>query len=125
MTDYIHAYQTYLAEEKHASANTLSSYVRDITQFQAWLLQKGAMDLRKVKKDTISAYLQHLQQLDRMKVQQDMMRLQLEDMQLAARNVMMLCKEFLALLPEEKQGNLDAFCRELTSRLTVLENAAN
>ena len=63
MTDYIHAYQTYLAEEKHASANTLSSYVRDITQFQAWLLQKGAMDLRKVKKDTISAYLQHLQQL--------------------------------------------------------------
>ncbi len=81
------------------------------------------MQMKSREKEAVP--LQHLQQLDRMKVQQDMMRLQLEDMQLAARNVMMLCKEFLALLPEEKQGNLDAFCRELTSRLTVLENAAN
>ena len=63
MTDYVSAYRTYLAEEKHASANTLSSYVRDLTQFQSWLMQKGAMDLRKVKKDTVSEYLQHLQQI--------------------------------------------------------------
>ena len=61
MTDYVNAYRTYLTDEKHASANTLSSYVRDVTQFQTWLLQKGAMDLRKVKKDAISDYLQYLQ----------------------------------------------------------------
>ena len=29
MTDYIAAYRDYLTEEKHASANTLSSYIRD------------------------------------------------------------------------------------------------
>ena len=63
MTDYIAQYQTYLTEEKHASANTLSSYIRDLNQFQAWLMQQGAMDLRKVKKETVSAYLQHLTDL--------------------------------------------------------------
>ena len=60
MTDYIAQYQTYLTEEKHASANTLSSYIRDLNQFQSWLMQQGSMDLRKVKKETISGYLQHL-----------------------------------------------------------------
>ena len=81
------------------------------------------MQMKQMGKE--ETHFQHLQQLDRMKVQQDMMRMQLEDMQLAARNVMLLCKDFLALLPEEKQGNLEAFCRELTGRLMVLENAAN
>lgn len=70
-------------------------------------------------------YLRQVQAMDRMKVQLDMMRMQLEDMQAAARATLHLCKEFLALLPEEKQGNLDAFCREMACRLTVLENAAN
>ncbi len=66
-----------------------------------------------------------LQALDRLKVQADLMRIQLEDMQLAARATLLLCKDFLGLLPEERQGNLDAFCRELTEKLAVLENAAN
>ena len=63
MTDYIAQYRTYLTEEKQASANTLSSYIRDITQFQTWLLQRGAMDLRKVKKEVVSEYLQSLLQM--------------------------------------------------------------
>ena len=63
MTDYVNAYRTYLADEKLVSANTLSSYVRDVTQFQNWLLQKGSLDLRKVKKDLISDYLKYLQQI--------------------------------------------------------------
>lgn len=65
------------------------------------------------------------QTLDRMKVQQDLMQMQLEDMQAAARATVMLCKEFLGLLPEERQGNLNAFCHALTGHLAVLENAAN
>ena len=60
MTDYIAEYQTYLTEEKHASANTLSSYIRDLNQFQAWLMQQGPMDLRKVKKENVAEYLQYL-----------------------------------------------------------------
>lgn len=34
MTDYIADYRTWLQEEKHASDNTLSSYLRDINQFK-------------------------------------------------------------------------------------------
>ena len=60
MTDYIAAYREYLAEEKQASANTLSSYIRDLTQFQSWLITNNAADLRKVKKDTINEYLLHM-----------------------------------------------------------------
>lgn len=69
--------------------------------------------------------LKNQQALDRMKVQQDLMQMRLEDMQSAARATVMLCKEFLGLLPEERQGNLNAFCHALTGHLAVLENAAN
>ena len=62
MTDYVAAYRDYLKHEKQASANTLSSYIRDITQFQTWLLEKGSMDLKKVKKESISVYLQYMTQ---------------------------------------------------------------
>ena len=63
MADYIAAYQAYLAQEKHASANTLSSYIRDLNQFRIWLLDSGITDLRKVKKDTINEYLLHMTQI--------------------------------------------------------------
>jgi len=57
LTDYITGFHTYLAEEKHSSANTLCSYVRDLTQFQAWLREMGVPDLKKVKKDTVDDYI--------------------------------------------------------------------
>ncbi len=63
MADYIAAYQAYLAQEKHASANTLSSYIRDLNQFRTWLLDSGVTDLRKVKKETINEYLLHMTQI--------------------------------------------------------------
>ena len=63
MADYIAAYQTYLAQEKHASANTLSSYIRDLNQFRTWLLDSGITDLRKVKKEAINEYLLHMTQI--------------------------------------------------------------
>ena len=63
MADYIAAYQTYLAQEKHASANTLSSYIRDLNQFRTWLLGSGITDLRKVKKEVINEYLLHMTQI--------------------------------------------------------------
>jgi len=62
MTDYVSQYRNYLAEEKHASANTLSSYIRDLNQFQSWLMRKGSMDLRKVKKENVTEYLAHMTQ---------------------------------------------------------------
>ena len=60
MTDYIADYRTWLQEEKHASDNTLSSYLRDINQFKTWLLGAGSPDLRRVKKDTINEYMLYL-----------------------------------------------------------------
>lgn len=60
MADYIAAYQDYLNEEKHVSANTLSSYLRDLNQFREWLLSEGNADFKKVKKETINEYLLHM-----------------------------------------------------------------
>ncbi|MBQ9393058.1 MAG: site-specific tyrosine recombinase XerD [Oscillospiraceae bacterium] len=60
MTDYISAYQQYLEQEKHASANTLSSYVRDVNQYRTWMVEHGMADLKKVRKDQISKYLDSL-----------------------------------------------------------------
>ena len=62
MADYVAQYRNYLAEEKQASTNTLSSYLRDLTQFQSWLMNKGSMDLRKVKKEAVAEYLEYMTQ---------------------------------------------------------------
>ena len=58
MPDYIALYRAYLEQEKHASPNTVSSYVRDLTQFRAWLPQGS--DLRRVKPAAVEEYLAHL-----------------------------------------------------------------
>lgn len=41
MPDLLLAYESYLKEEKKASANTVSSYMRDMHQFDAYLSQRG------------------------------------------------------------------------------------
>ncbi len=61
MTDYIQEYRTYLTEERHVSANTLSSYLRDMNQFWAWLTENDTIDLSKVKKNVIVQYLQYME----------------------------------------------------------------
>lgn len=58
MPDYIALYRAYLEQEKHASPNTVSSYVRDLTQFRAWLPQGS--DLRRIKPAAVEEYLAHL-----------------------------------------------------------------
>ena len=60
MVDHIAAYRRYLTEEKHAQANTLNSYTRDLTQFQSWLLSEGVTDLKRVKKENVSNYLEYM-----------------------------------------------------------------
>ena len=37
MLDLIRAYENYLTKVKKASANTISSYIRDLSQFSDWL----------------------------------------------------------------------------------------
>lgn len=60
MPDFVASYSNYLEHEKHASVNTLSSYVRDVNQFREWLIGQGISDLKKVKKDLITKYMDNL-----------------------------------------------------------------
>ena len=54
---YIDSYYDYLTHERCASANTVSSYVRDITQFAAYLDNCGKCDFTQVTDGDIRAYL--------------------------------------------------------------------
>ena len=52
--DYQSGYAHYLTEEKRASANTLSSYLRDVTQYLHWLEGEGVSPEQAAQKDVES-----------------------------------------------------------------------
>ncbi len=58
LDELLTSYQSYLANEKHASQNTLSSYMRDLNQFASWLSEHSPTDLRKVRQPQISEYVE-------------------------------------------------------------------
>ena len=62
MLDFIQAYENHLINVKHASSNTVSSYMRDIRQFSAWILQTEGNTVLNANQQTISHYLNDLQQ---------------------------------------------------------------
>jgi len=62
MLDLIQAYENYLTKVKQASANTISSYMRDIRQFSQWLTDTQKIDVIDVSQLNISGYLNHLEQ---------------------------------------------------------------
>ena len=45
MLDLVQAYENYLTKVKHASANTIASYMRDIRQFSDWLNHTCEIDV--------------------------------------------------------------------------------
>ena len=57
MTDHIETYKTYLVEERHASANTLSSYLRDVRQFSVYLQSVGINSLLHISPDDVQEYM--------------------------------------------------------------------
>ena len=60
MLDLIQAYENYLIKVKQASANTVSSYIRDIRQFSQWLSDTGIPDVISVDQEGIRSYLEYL-----------------------------------------------------------------
>ena len=60
MLDLITAYENYLTKVKQASANTVSSYMRDIRQFAQWLRESEGIDVIDASQLNISMYLEHL-----------------------------------------------------------------
>lgn len=60
MLDLIRAYENYLVKVKHASDNTVSSYIRDIRQFSSWITENGISDVLTVAQVNIADYLSFL-----------------------------------------------------------------
>ena len=60
MLDLISAFEYYLVNIKHASANTTVSYLRDVRQFDEWLLHDGTVGLADASQQNISDYISHL-----------------------------------------------------------------
>ena len=54
-------YGAYLTEEKHASQNTVSSYLRDVTQFADYLQDYQDSDLRQAKPEMVQSYMSWMQ----------------------------------------------------------------
>ena len=57
--DVVKQYEAYLVNEKNASANTMSSYLRDVNQFIAYL-QGEKLTLKKLSQADIEIYTTHL-----------------------------------------------------------------
>ena len=61
MLDLIQAYENYLSKVKQASANTISSYMRDIRQFSMWLHAEEGIDVIDAQQQNIAGFLSHLE----------------------------------------------------------------
>ena len=61
MLDLVRAYENYLTKVKQASANTISSYIRDIRQFSAWLSTEEENDIVDATQLNIADYFAHLE----------------------------------------------------------------
>ena len=59
MSDLLQKYEDYLKNEKHASENTVSSYVRDVSQFASAMAEKG-LDLTEVLDRDVEEYTKGL-----------------------------------------------------------------
>ncbi|MBR3640747.1 MAG: tyrosine-type recombinase/integrase, partial [Oscillibacter sp.] len=56
-SDLIARYGDYLTEEKHASRNTVSSYLRDVTQFSEYLRGEQGVSLKDASSKHVQAYM--------------------------------------------------------------------
>ena len=62
MLDLLTAYENHLIHVKMASNNTVSSYMRDIRQFSAWIQHNDNTDVLNATQSNIRSYLDYLQQ---------------------------------------------------------------
>ena len=56
-SDYLALYEKYLIAEKGSSANTVSAYLRDVTQFQEFLHVEEDSDLRHAAPEMVQRYM--------------------------------------------------------------------
>lgn len=58
--DYIALYEDHLLNTKHASANTVASYLRDIRQFEQYVAENYGAPLTEIGKERLNAYFAYL-----------------------------------------------------------------
>ena len=59
MKTYLAAYERYLENEKHASANSVASYMRDLRQFASYANERQ-LNVQDVSQSNVSTYLDYL-----------------------------------------------------------------
>ena len=59
MLDLVQAYENYLSKVKHASSNTIASYMRDIRQFSQWLNENEDIDVIDASQLNIAEYMRY------------------------------------------------------------------
>lgn len=59
MYQLLDVYEDYLTDVKHSSENTVSSYIRDLRQFDTYLHQEG-IEFTKIDRTLVMEYLEHL-----------------------------------------------------------------
>lgn len=62
--DHIIGYETWLTHEKRVSANTLSSYLRDVRQFSVWV-ERERLPITQVGREDVERYARHLEKKGR------------------------------------------------------------
>lgn len=62
--DHIIGYETWLTQEKRVSANTLSSYLRDIRQFSVWV-ERERLPITQVSREDVERYARYLEKKGR------------------------------------------------------------
>ena len=60
MANYIVDYTNYLELERHSSDNTVSSYVRDVTQFSHYLMEVEKTELPHCRTEHVERYISHM-----------------------------------------------------------------
>ena len=60
MVDLVSAYESFLLNMKHASANTVASYMRDLRQFSGYLREVEELSPEECDRACICRYVQHL-----------------------------------------------------------------
>ena len=64
------------------------------------------------------------QESDRLKVQRDLLMMQLEDLQLSVKAFLSECKDFLGCPPDDRSALLPAFCEAMTDHIARLETVS-
>ena len=60
MLDLTAAYENYLKNVKHASENTVASYMRDIRQYKHWLIYTQDTEIADATREDVQNYMTHL-----------------------------------------------------------------